>query len=530
VSLRARLTLGFLVLALVPSLFLSLFVLRQLVQTVEWWDSAGAEEALTSSVAVAKTALKRMEAGLRLSAGPLFQLSRQRELDLSPEGKDRMFVERYLRDTGLDLYQVYVEDAEGWHLAGDVAPPSVVRVEAFDLSEELSDGRISPARPAQSVTGAFALLDSIPSDPARGTRARIVAVGYGLPPDFFLQLSEIQLGMGIFRRLSVYAEVFKWYFRIAVLAVLLLVATVAILAGRALAKHLTQPIATLSESFARVDGDTRVSVEPSGSPEVRRLGESFNAMTTRLVAARAELERAERSAAWQGVARQVAHEIKNPLTTIGLALYNMEREFAELPPESKARAVRSLEALKRELDALADLADSFATLGTLPEVRAGRVDANALVESLLHVSPWPHVTIEADLDPERPIARGDERQLRRVLRNLVKNACEAQPRGGRVRIATRREPAVTDATGVADTADAAGTVSILVEDEGPGMDAETRARVFEPGFSTKGRGSGVGLTVSQRVVEQHGGTLSIDSAPGRGTRVTVTLPAYAEAA
>ncbi len=521
-SLRARLTLGFLVLALVPSLFLSLFVLRQLVSTVEWWDSAGAEEALTSSVAVAKTALKRMEAGLRLSAGPLFQLSRQRQLDLAPGSTDRMFVERYLRDTGLDLYQVYVEEANGWRLAGDVAPPTVVRVEAFDLSPELTDGRVTAARPAQSVTGAFALLDSIPGDPARGTRPRIVAVGYGLPPDFFLQLSEIQLGMGIFRRLSVYADVFKWYFRIAVLAVLLLVGTVAVFAGRALAGHLTQPIATLSENFARVDGDRSVRVEPSGAPEVRQLAASFNAMTIRLVAARAQLERAERAAAWQGVARQVAHEIKNPLTTIGLALYNMERDFAGLEPELKARVDKSFEALKREFDSLADLADSFSSLGSLPDMKVGRVDVNALIESLVAVSPWPYVTLETALDPARPQARGDERQLRRVLRNLVKNACEAQPGGGRVRITTRQEPG--------DAAGEPGRVAIEVADEGPGMDEATLARVFEAGFSTKGRGSGVGLTVSQRVIEQHGGRLELDTAPGRGTRVTVALPAHLEAA
>ena len=471
-SLRARLTLWFLVLALVPSLFLSLFVLRQLVSTVEWWDSAGAEEALTSSVAVAKTALKRLEAGLRLSAGPLFELSRQRELNLSPAHPDRLFVERYLKDTGLDLYQVYEEGADGWRLAGDVAPPAVVRAEPVDLADELRDGRITPARPAQSVTGAFALLDSIPADRAKGTGARIVAVGYALPADFFLQLSEIQLGMGIFRRLSVYADVFKWYFRVAVLAVLLLVGATAVLAGRALARHLAQPIATLSESFARVDGGTPVFVEPSGAPEVRRLAESFNAMTGRLAAARADLERAERSAAWQGVARQVAHEIKNPLTTIGLALYNMGRDFGELSPESRVRVDKSLAALQRELDSLADLADSFSSLGALPEIRATRVDLNALVESLVAVSPWPHVAITSVLDASRPAAHGDERQLRRVLRNLLKNACEAQPQGGRVRLATRRLD------------EAPPRVAVDIVDEGPGMDPATVARVFEPGFST----------------------------------------------
>jgi len=515
-SLRARLTLWFLVLALVPSLFLSLFVLRQLVSTVEWWDSAGAEESLTSSVAVAKTALRRLEADLRLSADPLFEMSRQRTLRFGPESSDSLIVERYLKAARLDLYQVYHHDEMGWRRVVDIAPSGVARIAPIDLAAELDDGRISPARPAQSVTGAFALLDSIPGDSLRGTGAEIVAVGYALPGDFFLRLSEIQLGMGIFRRLSVYAEVYKWYFRVAVLAVLLFVAAVAVLAGRAIARHLTQPIATLSESFTRVDGDVPIHVEPSGAPEVRRLAESFNAMTSRLARARAELAVAERDAAWQGVARQVAHEIRNPLTTITLALENLRREFATLEPEARARGQKSVDALRREFDALVDLADSFYALGSLPEIRPGRVDLNALAESLIALQSWPHIELSAALDPARPIARGDERQLRRVLRNLVKNACEAQPGGGRVTIAT-----CLGAT--------AGTVVVEVADEGPGMDPATIARVFEPGFSTKGRGSGVGLTVSRRVVEQHGGSLAIESAPGRGTRATVSLPAYAEA-
>jgi signal transduction histidine kinase len=116
------------------------------------------------------------------------------------------------------------------------------------------------------------------------------------------------------------------------------------------------------------------------------------------------------------------------------------------------------------------------------------------------------------------VASGDERQLRRVLRNLVKNACEAQPRGGRVVLSTRALPGQP------------GRVAVDIADDGPGQDPATVARMFEPGFSTKGRGSGVGLTVSQRVVEQHGGALDIDTSPGRGTRVAVILPAHVEAA
>ena len=520
-SLRARLTLWFLVLAIVPSLALSGLVLRQLVSTVEWWDSAGAEEALSSSVVVAKTALKRLESGLHLSAAPLFDLSRNRRLQLGPGQADRLFIERYLENTGLDLYQLYARPPgdSTWHLVADVSPAGVTRPVTLDLAPELDRGRIDPMRPVQSATGVFGLLNPLPPD-STAVGERLVAVGYALPTDFFLRLSEMQLGIGTFRALAVYAEIFKWYFRLAVIAILIVVAIIAVFAARALARHLARPISQLAATFARVDGGTEVRVTPEGAPEVRQLGEAFNAMTARLVSARAELARAERAAAWQGVARQVAHEIKNPLTTIGLALYNMEQDLTLLPGEPRARVERSVHALRRELESLEDLADSFSTLGVLPALRPSLVDLNALVESLVAVSPWQHVQIETALDQAHPMAWADERQLRRILRNLVKNACEAQPAGGRVVISTAAARAGSQSR----------STSVLVTDEGPGMTAEVMARIYEPGFSTKGRGSGVGLTVSRRVIEQLGGTIGVESAPGRGTRVTVTLPASSEAA
>ncbi len=510
-SLRARLTLWFLVLAIVPSLALSGLVLRQLVSTVEWWDSAGAEEALTSSVVVARNALQRLESGLHLSATLLFDLSKSRSLQLAAGQPDRLFVERYLENTGLDLYQLYARAPgdSAWRLVADVPPSGTKRPAPLDLSPELDAGRFDPARSVQSATGVFGLMAALPTDSTSGAE-RIAVVGYALPHDFFLRLSELQLGIGTFRALAGYAEVFKWYFRLAVLAILVGISIVAVFAARALARHLARPIADLATTFARVDGGSEVRVTPGGAPEVRQLGEAFNAMTARLTAARAELARAERAAAWEGVARQVAHEIKNPLTTIGLALDNMEREFVALPQEARGRVDKRVRALERELASLADLADSFSTLGALPIMRPTAVDVNALVESLLAVSTWRHVEISTALDPARPQVWADERQLRRVLRNLLKNACEAQPAGGRVRLSTARAEG--------------GMVGIAVADEGPGIPEQALVHIFDIGFSTKEGGSGVGLNVSRRVIEQHGGTIEVDSAPGRGARFTVLLP------
>jgi signal transduction histidine kinase len=312
--------------------------------------------------------------------------------------------------------------------------------------------------------------------------------------------------------------VFKWYFRLAVLVLLLLVALVAVFAARALARNLARPIANMARTLATVDGGEEVRLTPTGAPEVRQLAEAFNSMTARLTLARAELARAERVAAWQGVAKQVAHEIKNPLTTMGLALYNMERDLEQLPDDARERVSRAVHALEREIDSMKDLAESFATLGELPPIMPAVVDVNALVESLVEVSQWPHVAIETQLDPARPRALADERQLRRVLRNLLKNACEAQPGGGRVVLRTMggRTPGAGDAP---------HAVEVAIEDEGPGMTADVLRRAFEPGFTTKGAGGkGVGLAVSRRVIEAHGGRIEVDSAPGHGTRVAVRLP------
>jgi hypothetical protein len=205
VSLRARLTLWFLVLAIVPSLLLSALVLRQLVQTVEWWDSAGAEEALTSSVVVAKNALQRLETGLHLSASPLFELSRSRELALGPGQPDRQFVERYLENTGLDLYQLYrrAPGDSAWTQTVDIAPIGRPRRAPLDLAPELDRGRIDPMRPVQSTTGVFGLLVPLPTDSTHATSAwwRSATRCRRIFPQAF----ELQLGIGTFRALAGYA-------------------------------------------------------------------------------------------------------------------------------------------------------------------------------------------------------------------------------------------------------------------------------------------------------------------------------------
>ncbi len=250
-----------------------------------------------------------------------------------------------------------------------------------------------------------------------------------------------------------------------------------------------------------------------GGDELAVLAHEFNAMAQRLAARERELRaqgeallRSERLAAIGRIAAQITHEIRNPLSSISL---NAE-ELGERAP-----AARDLcDAIVREVDRLAAITEEYLRFARLPKPQMARADLNDLVRDLLEfVRPEldaAGVQVDQRLSPELPRVLADAGQLRQLLFNLVRNAREAMPGGGIVRIATRGSD---------------GSVEIEVRDNGPGIPPERLQRIFDPFFTTKERGTGLGLALAQEVAQEHGGQLTCESAPGAGTTFTLRLPA-----
>ena len=228
----------------------------------------------------------------------------------------------------------------------------------------------------------------------------------------------------------------------------------------------------------------------------------------------------------------IAHDFNNILTGI-LGYVSLLQD--EIQPGTEARA--DLDEIERASRRASDLTRQLLTFARKQTVSPSLVDLNELirnVDRILHRLIGEDVEMVVDLADELPAVRADPAQLEQVLTNLVVNARDAMPRGGRITIATRLVQATPTELGIGLGVGARITdfVQLEVSDTGVGMDARTMARVFEPFFTTKepGRGTGLGLAISYGIVQEAGGAISVSSEPGVGTAVTIHLPPAAGSA
>jgi nitrogen fixation/metabolism regulation signal transduction histidine kinase len=237
-----------------------------------------------------------------------------------------------------------------------------------------------------------------------------------------------------------------------------------------------------------------------------------------------ELLRAQKSAAWNEVARRVAHEIKNPLTPIALSAERMERLLDRMDEESDAekraqmreRFTQSAHTIGREVETLRRLVDEFSQMARFPKANPQKADLNAVVREALQVfeGRLDGVTLRVRLAPDLPPGWIDPEQFKRVVINLVDNAAEA------LNGAWVREIEVSTTPGPAPD-----MIELAVSDSGPGISPEDKEKLFLPYFSTKNRGTGLGLAIVSRIINEHGGTIRVEDNQPSGSRFLIETPA-----
>jgi two-component system NtrC family sensor kinase len=279
----------------------------------------------------------------------------------------------------------------------------------------------------------------------------------------------------------------------------------AVLVGAYVVRSVAVPVARLQAGAARLAaGDLDTRIQADAQDEFGALARQFNAMTASLKDHQEQLVQHEKLAGIGRLAAGVAHEINNPLGVI-LGYTRLLRRKAEGAVAEDLQVIEdeTLRA-KQIVDGLLDLSRP---LHGEPEPVDLRALADDVVERLAGTRVLEGVRVEVE---GHGVARGHPPKLRQVALNLVKNAAEAAGPGGRVAVRIEGGPEA---------------VRLAVEDSGPGLSPEARARLFEPFFTTKGTGTGLGLAVSQGIVRAHGGDLGVEENPGGGARFVVTLPA-----
>jgi nitrogen fixation/metabolism regulation signal transduction histidine kinase len=227
------------------------------------------------------------------------------------------------------------------------------------------------------------------------------------------------------------------------------------------------------------------------------------------------LLQAQRDAAWAEVARRLAHEIKNPLTPIQLSAERVELKLApKLAPPDAEMLTRSTRTIVNQVAALKRMVDAFSQYARTPEPAMHELDLNALVREILTLYESLGSSIQVELAHELPSIVGDAAQLRQVVHNLLQNAQDALGEAAEPRIVVRSELA-------------GNTVRFSVTDNGSGFPEHLMKRAFEPYVTTKPKGTGLGLVIVKKIVEEHGGDVTIANDVPQGTRVTITLPTAA---
>ncbi len=283
-----------------------------------------------------------------------------------------------------------------------------------------------------------------------------------------------------------------------------------------ISQRLLAPIQTLTDGVKAVAaGDLSRKVEVRADDEIGLLAREFNTMASSLDRQRDELRRAERLAAVGRISAQITHEIRNPLNAIGLNAELLAEELGASPSKEAAQLVA---AISREVDRLNGVTEEYLRFARLPKPQLARQDLSDILGSLVDfLAPElaaARIEVRRDLPAGLPAVRGDEGQLRAVFLNLLRNSREAMPRGGVVTVRTRRADG--------------GSVEVEVGDTGGGIPPGDLTRIFEPFYSTKERGTGLGLAFAQQVVKEHGGAIRCESAVGKGTTFTIRLPAEQE--
>jgi signal transduction histidine kinase len=282
------------------------------------------------------------------------------------------------------------------------------------------------------------------------------------------------------------------------------------------AERISDPVSRLTRATRRLAaGDLDAHVLVRTSDELGRLVAAFNGMAEDLRQQRAALERTNRLEAWAEMARQVAHDIKNPLTPVQLNAEHLRRVHADQGRPLGAVVDECVTNILLQVRLLRQLASEFSSFASAPEARPTATPVQPLLDEIL--SPYAQALagrIDIAISVREPLSlHADRVLLARALTNVIENALHAMPGQGTLTVSAR--------------VDADGRGRIDVTDTGVGMDEAAQARIFEPYFSTKATGTGLGLTIARRNVELNGGTIAVTSAPGLGTTVSLWLPIHA---
>ncbi|MBI5215245.1 MAG: HAMP domain-containing protein [Ignavibacteriae bacterium] len=288
---------------------------------------------------------------------------------------------------------------------------------------------------------------------------------------------------------------------------------VASVVGFISSRQISSPLHRLLQATKKIGtGDFDVRIRSDRTDEFGELEQSFETMLHNLKLSQDEIIKAQRELAWKEMAKQVAHEIKNPLTPMKLSIQHLRQAYVDRAGDFDKLLHQVSGTILEQIETLSRIASEFSHFGRMPERKIGQCDVHALLFDVTNLYK-EHIGVMLDLQfcPNSPIISADKEELRRAFMNIIKNSIQAMNERGTIEVRTNIEHSM---------------VNIRFHDTGPGIAEEAREHLFEPNFSTKTDGMGLGLAIVKKTIDDHGGSINIESEAGSGTTVIIQLPLY----
>ncbi|MBP6557765.1 MAG: GHKL domain-containing protein [Flavobacterium sp.] len=279
-----------------------------------------------------------------------------------------------------------------------------------------------------------------------------------------------------------------------------------------LASYITKSLKTISDKINETSlnqKNEKIVIE-ANSKEINSLINAYNQMVDKLEESATMLAQSEREQAWREMAKQVAHEIKNPLTPMRLTVQSFQRKFDPNDPDLKQKLNDYSKTMIQQIDTMSSVASAFSNFASMPAQQNENLNVVDVVELALDIFNEDYIVFESN--KEEIISKLDRTQLIRIITNLVKNATQSIPEDQEEKHILVSVEEIED------------NVIISVKDNGIGIDAENIEHIFEPKFTTKTSGMGLGLGIIKNIIENYKGTITFETEAGKGSTFIVSLP------
>ncbi len=511
-TIRLRLIIICIIVTILPSIPITFLVRNLLEKSFNVGLSTTVSDALDGGMSASRKLLARLESDFEEDVQKITTVMPRRHLESS---QVYTALKNFVETNRIDGYFI-VSDTNATQPAGDIpiALDAFTRQPGFD---NLIASRAVNIRPPH-VSGLRDLSFFETEDKAvqlalwnpSGTADSGLLFYLKIDPGFLADAQKLFDGRQIFAQLRLAQGALSqsfFYPFIIVYGVILLVAL-----GLALlmAEQMASPVRHLSDAAVTVaGGDWQVQLKRETGGEIGRLIDSFNLMVSRLDSQRRRLIDMEKVVGWREMARHLAHEIKNPLLPIRLAVQEMRDQYRGEDGEYRNFLGESTRVVEDELGHLQRLVKEFSMFAKMPGLSPTKGSLGSLVSDLAKLYPQGETRIQVDPDlPEFPF---DSDQMRRVFVNLFDNSGSASSDGRETKITIEMKRRTDDAV-------------IVFSDNGPGIPAENIARIFDPYFTTRRTGTGLGLALVKSIILMHRGTIDVNSPAGGGAVFTMTLP------